>query len=317
MYRVFNIALIIAISTGVVSQSRAERAFEPLFQLMVKSGECHVRLPGNQQLILAKNGKAYPFGTRIITGEKSEVTAFLSASDQINVSASTTLEIIQPEEKLRKVFLVEGKIKTYLADEVVGEGEQLSNRFIVESAAATCDKIIGTVRYEVKIISDTTSMTVKSETGDTRITGPQFVMPTLGNNTEVQIVSARDDSVTTLRCTDGDCIFDLERGSDDPLSIKVRSSVISHIWRTRTKTSNRLVVAVQVAKANGETMHLYTFAEGEKSENRFNPSEDVAKDDDVFPDEPSNGFLDTPDVAEPEGSDTEPEDTGSFDFGGF
>ena len=278
MRRVFGAALLTMLGAGMLVPCRADRTFDPLFQVAGVKGKCFIQSPDGGEFVPLQEGRAYPCGSVLRTMQKSSVTAYLSGLDTVKFMKNSEAQITWPEpgSAYRVIRLRKGTLSTFLSTETVPDGEELSNMLSVETSVATCDKIEGVIGVSVQASEDETALLVKTKNGKMRVQAPQITIAELKKLCSLSIKTAIDESFTRIENLRGDYVYQLDRGSMEPVEARARQGAVAKIWRKRTTITDRLIVSVLVSRPDGTLDQRYSFREGDRAEGSFDVAGEVA-----------------------------------------
>ena len=130
----FVMASVLCLFAGITSAT----PFDPLFLVSRVTGECMVAAPDSGDFVPVTEGKAYPYGTKVKTGNDSTAIIKLSEGNECHLSANVSLGTARDakNEKHSIVKLEQGKIEVMLE-----QGFRDNNKFSVETASAVCEAI--------------------------------------------------------------------------------------------------------------------------------------------------------------------------------
>ncbi len=234
--------------------------FDPLFQIGKVGGTCIMRRPGVQEYEVAVEGRAYPYGTEVRTQADSEVIVFLSRTVQLRFGGSTSATVAHsPSEghDAKTVTMTSGTLGVF------SPNDEAELPLKIVTPLAVIDNFKG--RAELRLVQggEENHMVVATAIGDARVRGPQFSIEKMRRSARLEIITALDESYTSLAGKSGEFEMLIERGSEDPSIVEFRTGSHVKIWRRWSSLSNRLAVSVMVAGAGGGVKESFAYLQGE------------------------------------------------------
>ncbi len=141
------IALVVSLLAGwAMSTVKTAFRFDPVFRLMQMRGSVMVQKPGEiptkdlegrEVLPAALDRKAYPYGTRVVTGPDGQVNAFFNriSNCHIGPNSSVIFDEDRKDNRIKILRLEKGKLSIALEKGI----EENGNRVTVEAGAAFID----------------------------------------------------------------------------------------------------------------------------------------------------------------------------------
>ncbi|MDI6775342.1 MAG: hypothetical protein QME60_08150 [Verrucomicrobiota bacterium] len=136
---VFSVLLLTVILAGSVVMAAVKTAqrFEPVFRLIQARGSVMVHKPGeaptkdqhgNEVFPVAQDKKAYPFGTRVITGPDGSVDVYFTKHSRCEIGACASLIIGEDskDKKTKIIRLEQGKVNIFLEKGIEENGNSLN-----------------------------------------------------------------------------------------------------------------------------------------------------------------------------------------------
>ncbi len=244
---------------ALMAGALAAAPFDPLFRVMNPNGLCEVRKPGSSVTEPASKGRAYPYGTAVLTGRDSSAIVVLSKNDAIQLGADTAVtvssDLDRPENKILR--LDRGHIVSSTNPD--NEAEAL----IVETPVGRAQALSGRCSFVLQATTDDFTLDVHAESGTLSIDGPQFRVPELKNGYKMRITTTRDHSMTRLYNTLGDYTLLIDNGTPDPLQIDTSTQSSVRIWREHAPVGGRLIVSILATGADGKGRECFAFAVGQ------------------------------------------------------
>lgn len=230
--------------------------FEPLFRLMKIEGECLVQRPTVALPEIAKEGKAYPYGSRVETPLNGTAVIMLAKRNLGVMGAGTVVTVTEGEGGIKRFELEHGELRVR-ADREAG-GDLLR----VVTGMATCDNLEGTVNFIYTTSLEEYRQTITCLSGETRVSGEQYRVPKLEKNHSLLIRTAIDRSLTHLLNEQGDYIVSLDSGAETPVDVETRRNSLIKIWRKHAEVGGRLIVSILVTHTDGTMSENFAYREG-------------------------------------------------------
>ena len=262
-----------AVRLGVVgvlalAASLQAQSFDIMFRVSSLKGTCQVKTPGRANFEAALNGKAYPFGTIIRTGEDGSGYIVLSQDDTLRMSSLCEVAVSGSEDSpvgpKRVVRLEAGRLEI-----AVREG-LAEKALIVETGVASCDGFAGHSSLELqknqKSAKDKLDLRLlaRTDNGVLHVYGPQFNIPKLRSGAALRIESSTDRSITRLINEAGDYKVEIDNGTDTPDTLDSTARSTVRISREQAAVGGKLAVFVLETVPDGKGREL-RFVLGEPS----------------------------------------------------
>jgi hypothetical protein len=250
----FVMASVLCLFAGITSAT----PFDPLFLVSRVNGECMVATPDSGDFIPVTEGKAYPYGTKVKTGNDSTAIIKLSEGNECHLSANVSLGTGRDakNEKHSIVKLEQGKIEVMLEQ---GFGD--NNKFSVETASAVCEAIA--CRFTVEARRDNQlDLNIGLFTcgeGQIKVFGPNFEIPSLVKDASISVSGTSDKLFTrvkNLRATINIAYKDSD-GQDKTVELKQNSTAKI----TRRVSEGNLHVTTIITKPDGTMEEASTHSE--------------------------------------------------------
>lgn len=252
-------ARLVAIGAVVWATTLPAQTFDPLFRVANVKGVCQVKKPGATVFEPVVNGKAYPCGTSVRTAKAGQAVILLSTDDAVQMQPFTDVTVLAPDgtDGGRLVRFDAGRLQTALRE---GLPEKA---VVIETPVAVCDSIASRSDIVFSREKDGLHLDVSTGSGGIRIIGPQFAVPRLKAGTSVKVISTEDRSLTRITNTGGDYKFELDNGTDTPVSIDTTTRSTVRIWREHAAVGGKLVVSVFAAGPDGKGRENFAYVVGE------------------------------------------------------
>ena len=245
-----------AVRLGVVgvlalAASLQAQSFDIMFRVSSLKGTCQVKTPGRANFEAALNGKAYPFGTIIRTGEDGSGYIVLSQDDTLRMSSLCEVAVSGSEDSpvgpKRVVRLEAGRLEI-----AVREG-LAEKALIVETGVASCDGFAGHSSLELQ-----KNQKSAKDKLDLRL------LPKLRSGAALRIESSTDRSITRLINEAGDYKVEIDNGTDTPDTLDSTARSTVRISREQAAVGGKLAVFVLETVPDGKGREL-RFVLGEPS----------------------------------------------------
>ena len=269
MYTLSHAVRLVVVGVLALASSLQAQSFDVLFRVSTIKGTCQVKKPGSAHFEPAINGKAYPFGTVVRTGEDGSGYIVLSQEDTVRMSSLCELAVSEPEGapvgSNRVVRLEGGHIEIAVRD---GLAEKA---LVVETCVASCDSFVGRSSLDLqknqKPAKDRLDLRLlaHTESGAMHIAGPQFSIPKMRSGSTLRIESSTDRSMTRLINEANDYKVEIDNGTETPVSLESTTHSTVRICREQAAVGGKLVVSVLETAPDGKGKGNFAFVLGEAS----------------------------------------------------
>jgi len=253
--------LIIVFSTVIALTTATFADFEPLFQVIDITGDCSLQRPTEDSFSPAEDLKAYPYGTKIITGEQSSLTISFSQGNLCRILADANVNIDEDKKdsKLKIIRLNSGEVEIELKEDFHKNGYGLN----VETATATCSAIGCKFRVASKAEEDLQVIIIRVIEGMIRVFGENFDAATLDENDWISLLSPSDRSFLRLKTMKGE--FDVTIKAEDmqDKAIPTEEGTVLKIWQRFVPETGQRVVTVVLTAPDGTLIETFTVTYGE------------------------------------------------------
>jgi len=298
--------LFILCSVTAMVGSVAQAGFEPLFQVAEISGDCRLQRPTEDALSPAEQSKAYPFGTKIVTGKNSSLVVSFSEGNTCRILANADLSIDESliDSKLKIVRLNNGEVEIELKEDFHKGGYALN----VETATAVCGAIGCKFRVASKAEEDLRVIIIRVIEGMIRVHGDNFSAATLTKDDWLSLLSPSDRSFLRLKTMKGEFDITIKDKDLQDKNIPTKEGTVLKIWQRTVPGTKQHVVTVVITAPDGQLKETFTvtYEEGQGSGYGDDLIGDKDRDtppggEDVPPGERRNPeFRDEPQYGEPE-----------------
>jgi hypothetical protein len=253
-----------------LAPSLPAQSFDDLFRVTGCRGNCLVKKPGSAAFEPVFNGKAYPFGTTVRTGDDSELFVVLSTEDTVRLLPNSELSVWEPAGSAgnsnRVVRFQAGKIELATREGLAQQS------LVVETELASCDSFTGRSAMEVqkktakKPVATQLDLSQKiaTENGALRVRGPQFTIPKLKSGSSVRLDASRDRAITRITNESNDYLVNIENGTDTPVSLETTTHSTVRICREHAPVGGKLVVSVLETAPDGKGKGNFAFVLGQQ-----------------------------------------------------
>lgn len=254
--------------------------FDPLFRITKITGQVLVLKPDAAEAVPAKEGQAYPYGSRVMVApanpKKAEALApeahlVLSDDHQFKLGPGGDIVINHGEggDETKKVIeIANGKLRTFITISKVLTGGKTDAEVLAGINALTvktpmdvlCSKL--TERNEISVSHDGKyyKTTFLSEGSLMELTGPQFKVRSIKRNSVVEVFGDRD--FTRISNRGGEFTVDVERGVGTIESVLFKIRSVVKIWRSYAEIGGKMAVSVMIIASDG-SINSYAFLEGQ------------------------------------------------------
>jgi hypothetical protein len=252
----FVMTSVLCLFAGITSAT----PFDPLFLVSRVSGDCMVAAPDSGEFVPVTEGKAYPYGTRVKTGNDSTAIIKLSEGNECHLSANVSLSTGRDakNEKHSIIKLEQGKVEVMLE-----QGFQDNNKFSVETASAVCEatacRFTVEARRDNQLDLNIGLFTVSEDGTHVRIFGPNFEIPSLGRDGSVSVSGTSDRLFTRVKNLKAtvNIVYKDSDGQDKTVELKQNSTAKI----SRKVSDGNLHVTTIITKPDGTMEEASTHSE--------------------------------------------------------
>ena len=285
--------LSIVFSTVIAMTTATFADFEPLFQAIDITGDCSLQRPTEDSFSPAEDSKAYPYGTKIITGESSSLTILFSEGNFCRILADANVNVDEDKKnaKLKIIRINSGEVEIELKEDFHKNGFGLN----VETATATCSAIGCKFRVASKAEDDLQVIIVRVVEGMVRVFGENFEVATLDANDWISLLSPSDRSFLRMKTMKGKFDVTIKDADMNDKKILTEEGVVLKIWQRLVPETAQRVVTVVLTAPDGTLIETFTVTYGKDEKPPFDgvtdDEDDPADttDDDPQPGDDDNG----------------------------
>lgn len=254
------VSLIVACSAVVALSSTTFAGFEPLFQVIEIVGECTLQRPQENNFSPAEDSKAYPYGTKIITGQRSSLTISFSKGNICRILADANVSVDEDTKnaKLKIIRLNSGEVEIELKEDFHKNGDELN----VETATATVAAIGCKFRVASKAEDDLQVIIIRVIEGMIRVFGENFDAATLDKDDWISLLSPADRSFLRLKTMKGEFGVTIKDEDMQDKEIPTEEGTVLKIWQRFVPETGQRVVTVVLTAPDGTLVETYTVTYG-------------------------------------------------------
>jgi len=248
------LSVAMAVVSSVAGIAEGSDAF---FRVGPITGTCQITRPGADKPEKAIEDKMYPYGSHLHTTANSDVVLVFRGNAQVKVGPLSLVTVQQSsmDEKTSELLLGQGSLRASSLSDVA-----TPLRLVTPSAIFS--NITGRLDIQLVRLADTHQMTATVLQGESFIFGPQFSIERIRRGSIVEIISAFDESYTSILNKAGDYEIKIEKGADEPMSVASRFGTQVKIWRRRAAITDRLAVSTMVFMSNGDE-YSFSYLQGD------------------------------------------------------
>jgi hypothetical protein len=249
--------LFILCSVTAMVGSVAYAGFEPLFQITEITGDCSLQRPTENKFSPAEQSKAYPFGTKIVTGENSGLLVILSEGNTCRVMANGNLSIDESkiDKKLKTIRLNNGEVEIELKENFQKGGYGLN----VETATAVCGAIGCKFRVASKAEEDLRVIIIRVLEGIIRVHGENFTVTSLDKDDWLSILSPSDRSFLRLKTMKGEFDVTIKDQDLQDKNIPTKENTVLKIWQREVPETKQHIITMVLTAPNGQLVETFTI----------------------------------------------------------
>ena len=251
---------LIGFLTGLICSESAAAPFEPLFQVVGISGSCKVSVPGSSGYVDTQVGKAYPYGTTVVTAPESSVTLAFSSGNTCELLSDTTATLTEDstDPNRKAVNILKGKILAKLDKEYT----QANTLDVVTRCASVQFLVGGEASIDAKSEADLKVAIVTCQSAQLGIVGPSYTIPLLEKEDSVTVACSDDRGFIRIRDLVGD--YDLQV-QDEQGGIRIiqmiKDSVVKILRKPSDAAESIMIVTILEIAPDGEFMSAQTVTE--------------------------------------------------------
>ncbi|MBN1557719.1 MAG: FecR domain-containing protein [Lentisphaerae bacterium] len=255
--RISHRIMTLVIGIGLLAAAAPAEPFEPLFQAVNVNGSCMVQPPGAEDIAPVEEGKAYPYGSRLKTGEDASLDILFSKGNTCSVGAATRLTVDEdaenPENKL--VLLEDGKLAFAFAD-----GFREHNGLNVQTLCAGIEVLEDSAfRLETMTEGDLNLVAIMCDDVGLKVTGPEFVVPLLDGEDYLSVACSTDKTFARLKNIQGEYTVDVIDSEGNPRIVELAAGATIKIWQKASETEDALIVTILITDANNTLQEAINY----------------------------------------------------------
>ncbi|MFC1452290.1 FecR domain-containing protein [Verrucomicrobiota bacterium] len=252
------IAVVVGVCLAVVFVGSVCAApFEPLFRVMEAEGDCTIQTPAAGAFVPAIAGKAYPYGSRVRTGDGSSLLVGFSDGNTCRMLANTHIDLVEDESNRssKSLNMAVGNIELKLE-----ENYQNNNAVTVVTLCANISCLSGGwYTLDGKDEGELRVVVIACLAGELGVQGPQYEIPVLGEGDWVSISASRDKGFIRVRGLKGEFTLTVRDEEGNPVMIDMEPESVVKILQKRSATDQVLIVTL-LHIAGGEVMRAITYS---------------------------------------------------------
>jgi len=272
MRRTFVILTVLGCLAALCPSAHAA-PFQPLFQVFRVEGDCHVLPPDAQTFVPPEAGRAYPFGTRVVTGPGGSLTVVLSKDNECAVAENTSLTVAEdadaPAQKILRIR--SGKVSMSLEDNY----EQINMLRVVTRCSTVICKTGGQSAVDVSMEEDLKVVLVSCDKGELSARGPGFEIPVIDKNDWVSISCSHDRGFVRIKNIKGDFGVTVKDSQAAPRLVATEEGSVIKILRKTADTAGRDIVTVLEVSPDGSVKQADTYTEPIEEEEEILPEDEA------------------------------------------
>lgn len=227
--------------------------FDPLFRTMKFTGDCSVSIPPSSEFEPAVEGKAYPYGTRVKTGPKSNVHLFLASGNECRAFDDALMTFIEDpkDAKIKGIRLDRGKLEINLEEGF----QENKNGFSIQTPIAICTALAGgRFSFEATSAQDLGMVVIGNQDTKLKVNGPQYEIPLVEKDDWVAISTSLDRVFTRIKSVRGDFQLLVKDQDGNPKTIDLKPGMVVKILRRFSAPTSMLLVTVLITDLDGKTI---------------------------------------------------------------
>ncbi len=233
----------------------AHASIEPAVRVTGAVGSCTVIMPGTETPVPVTDGKAYPYGSKIITGADSSIVISLAAGTSARLLPGSQLSLMGTmDSSKRGLQLDKGSVEVTLGD---GIAEDESLETVVQPVGTISGRDC-TFRVDTAVEDDLTIAFVRSLDGTPSISGPHYSIPSLPEGAKVGLMAPPDLEYIRIKNMRGDFPITVQNEKGEQQPVKTKEGHVVKAWRHAIQGSELLAITVHVTDANGVLAKSFT-----------------------------------------------------------
>ncbi len=234
--------------------------FDPMFCLVNLRGDCSVKAPDGNQFVEATEGKAYPYGSKVVAGTNSSALIVLSEGNVCRIMDNTMVSVDQDRKNKNKrmIFLDTGKLEVEIDDDISKSGNclQIVTVTSISEPAGLKPKFL----VESSDEEDLKVSLVTCKDGTLNVFGVGFDAA-MSKGDVLSATGSRDKRFVRLKNVKGG--FDLAvKNTEGKKEIrKTKPGSVAKIWRKKSEAANVLVIRLLLISPEGTLEDAITYSE--------------------------------------------------------
>ena len=234
--------------TGLMVAASATAAFEPLFQVTGIKGTVTVKKPKQADFSPAEEGKAYPYGTEVMTGRRAGASLVLSGDSSCTLKGGTCVDLSEGKgkagKKTKTLTLKTGEVDVDVAPGYDKNGDKLN----VKTASAICKAGGGKLNVRSKMQGRFRSILISVKEGTASVNGEHFDIKKLVSGDQVSLLGPLDRSFLRLKDLSGDYEITILDENRNPKVIAAVEGTVLKIWQRKVPETGEIVVTTFIVK---------------------------------------------------------------------
>jgi len=270
--------LCFVLATVVATTVTAQQNLDPVFQVSGVNGDCKISLPGQDDFRPVEEFKTYPYGSRIITANRSSLVMAISEGNVVRVLANADLVFNEDPSntRIKNVRLNDGEVEVELRTNFHENGNALN----VETATATCGAVGTHFRVASRLEQDLRIVIFRVIRGLIRVYGENFEVPEMKADDWLSLLSPSDRSFLRLKNMKGAFDIRIKDENMNDRNMPTREGFVLKIWQQVVpETGERVVTAVLTSPA-GELIETVSVTFGPEGERKDGEPGDIGWNED-------------------------------------
>jgi hypothetical protein len=243
-----GLAMSLVVASLACHEAQAAK-FEPLVVAGKPQGQCTALLPGKSEPVKVELGKAYPYGSVLVSGEGSSLPLVFSTANECTLSGQCRVVTAQSDQdpKQKLLTLENGRL-----DVALDPAYQEANSLDVASHCVRASFIKGgKASFESAVIENDLQLLVLT-CGDAnlKLSGPQFSVPMLDKDDILSVACAPDLSYIRVKVVKGEFDVNIRDAEGNPLTVPVQAGWELKISQKRSEVENNVLVTILVVGAD-------------------------------------------------------------------
>jgi hypothetical protein len=247
----------LALAAFVAIEAQASK-FEPLIVAGKPQGECSVLLPGKSAPVPVELGKAYAYGSVLISGPGASMPLLFGTANECTLSGQGRVLTAQNEQdpKQKLLTLENGRLDVALD----AAYQELNALDVASSCVRASFTKGGKASFETAAEGELQLFVITCGDATLKLGGPQFTIPLIDKDDILSIACAPDMSFIRIKDVKGEFEMNIRDADGNPQAIPMQPGAVIKVLQKRSEIENTVVVTILVVGADEAVKQAITYS---------------------------------------------------------